>query len=97
MRKRINPPIKGMDLLTIGISVPIAISIGFGIGYWLKNLTGSNFLFILFIIIGVAAGIKNLMIAIKIQKKVINEKDKDEKNLNSSWDEMDKEDEQWRS
>lgn len=89
---KINPVVRGMDLLSIGISVPLAIVIGVLIGYYLKQLTGSNFLFIFFIIVGIGAGIKNLMIAIKAQKKVANKSSKSEKDLNDVWDKMDEED-----
>ena len=40
--KKINTAIKAADSLSLGISIVVAILMGFGIGWGLKELTGSN-------------------------------------------------------
>ncbi|EGK8088175.1 AtpZ/AtpI family protein [Campylobacter lari] len=72
MNKRqtiIRKGIEAADGLSLGISMVIAVLIGVGIGYFLKNLTGIAWLFWVGVFIGVAAAILNVYKAYKAQVK----------------------------
>ncbi|AJC92135.1 putative ATPase-related protein [Campylobacter subantarcticus LMG 24377] len=66
-QKIIRKSIEAADGLSLGISMVVAVLIGVGIGYFLKNLTGINWLFWLGVFIGVAAAILNVYKAYKAQ------------------------------
>ena len=67
--KKINTAIKAADSLSLGISIVVAVLIGFGIGWGLKELTGSNWGLGAGIFIGVGAAINNIYKAYKSQVK----------------------------
>lgn len=67
--KKINTAIKAADSLSLGISIVVAILMGFGIGWGLKELTGSNWGLGIGIVIGVGAAINNIYKAYKSQVK----------------------------
>lgn len=68
-QKIIRKGIEAADGLSLGISIVIAVLIGVGIGYFLKNLTGMAWLFWVGVFIGVAAAILNVYKAYKAQVK----------------------------
>ena len=67
--KKINTAIKAADSLRLGISIVVAVLIGFGIGWGLKELTDSNWGLGVGIFIGVGAAINNIYKAYKSQVK----------------------------
>lgn len=77
--KKINTAIKAADSLSLGISIVVAILMGFGIGWGLKELTGSNWGLSIGIVIGVGAAINNIYKAYKSQVKSYAEFDKKQK------------------
>ncbi|AJC90472.1 AtpZ/AtpI family protein [Campylobacter subantarcticus] len=66
-QKIIRKSIEAADGLSLGISMVVAVLIGIGIGYFLKNLTGIAWLFWVGVFIGVAAAILNVYKAYKAQ------------------------------
>ncbi|HEA6929180.1 AtpZ/AtpI family protein [Campylobacter lari] len=68
-QKIIRKGIEAADGLSLGISIVVAVLIGVGIGYFLKNLTGIAWLFWVGVFIGVAAAILNVYKAYKAQVK----------------------------
>ncbi|WP_173788011.1 AtpZ/AtpI family protein [Campylobacter lari] len=68
-QKIICKGIEAADGLSLGISMVVAVLIGVGIGYFLKNLTGIAWLFWIGVFIGVAAAILNVYKAYKAQVK----------------------------
>ncbi|EPE3794232.1 AtpZ/AtpI family protein [Campylobacter lari] len=68
-QKIIRKGIEAADGLSLGISIVVAVLIGVGIGYFLKNLTGMAWLFWVGVFIGVAAAILNVYKAYKAQVK----------------------------
>lgn len=56
---------EGLAGVSLGISIVVAILIGVGVGYLLKNLTGIAWLFWLGVFWGVAAAILNVYKAYK--------------------------------
>ncbi|EAH4571152.1 hypothetical protein DSE64_03765 [Campylobacter lari] len=68
-QKIIRKGIEAADGLSLGISMVVAVLIGVGIGYFLKNLTGIVWLFWVGVFIGVAAAILNVYKAYKTQVK----------------------------
>ena len=77
--KKINTAIKAADSLSLGISIVVAILMGFGIGWGLKELTGSNWGLGIGIVIGVGAAINNIYKAYKSQVKSYAEFNKKQK------------------
>ncbi len=69
--------IEGAEALSLGISIVVAILIGIGLGYWLKNLFGQGWLLWVGVFIGVAAAILNVYKAYQKQKKEFEELAKD--------------------
>ncbi|EAL0271315.1 AtpZ/AtpI family protein [Campylobacter lari] len=68
-QKIIRKGIEAADGLSLGISMVVAVLIGVGLGYFLKNLTGISWLFWVGVFIGVAAAILNVYKAYKAQVK----------------------------
>ncbi|EGO4877795.1 ATPase_gene1 domain-containing protein [Campylobacter lari] len=68
-QKIIRKGIEAADGLSLGISMVVAVLIGVGLGYFLKNLTGIVWLFWVGVFIGVAAAILNVYKAYKAQVK----------------------------
>ena len=51
-------------LASVGIEMGLAVAIGWGIGYWLDGKLGTKpWLMIVFLLFGVAAGFKGLLVA----------------------------------
>lgn len=61
------------DSLSLGISIVVAVLMGFGLGWWFKSLTGSNWALGAGILIGVGAAINNVYKAYKMQQKSYDE------------------------
>ncbi|AJC86088.1 AtpZ/AtpI family protein [Campylobacter sp. RM16704] len=68
-QKIIRKGIEAADGLSLGVSMVVAVLIGVGIGYFLKNLTDIAWLFWIGVFIGVAAAILNVYKAYKAQVK----------------------------
>jgi len=68
--------IEALTGLSLGISVVVAILMGIGIGYWLKNLTGNIWLFWLGVFWGIGGAIRNIYIEAKKAKKALDEEAK---------------------
>lgn len=71
----IQTVIRAADSLSLGISMVVAVLIGFGIGYFLKYLTNSNWGLGIGIAIGVLAAINNVYMAYKKQIKSYEEEE----------------------
>ena len=69
-KPRIKPVIEAADSLSLGISMVVAVAMGFGIGWLLRSLTGIGWLFWVGIFIGIAAAILNVYKAYSKQYKV---------------------------
>ena len=68
-KPRIKPIIEAADSLSLGISMVVAVAMGIGIGYLLKNMTGITWLFWIGVFIGIAAAIMNIYKAYSKQYK----------------------------
>ncbi len=98
-KPRIKPIIEAADSLSLGISMVVAVLMGFGIGWLLRSLTGIGWLFWVGIAIGIAAAILNVYKAYSKQYKSYEELAKEpryaiKKQLEeeSGWDAEDDED-----
>lgn len=91
--KNLNKIVKGADGLSVGISVVVAVILGVFIGIWLKNLTGSTFLFFVGIFIGIAAAILNVYKSYKRLDADMKDLENDPKYKNYKPDFDDEEDE----
>lgn len=67
------------DLLSLGISIVVAVLIGFGLGYWMRSSFGYEWLLWLGIFWGVAAAVLNVYKAYKKQLKELDELTKNPK------------------
>ncbi len=72
-KPRIKPIIEAADSLSLGISMVVAVLMGFGIGWLLRSLTGIGWLFWVGIFIGIAAAILNVYKAYSKQYKAYEE------------------------
>ena len=70
---RIKPIIEAADTLSLGISMVVAVIMGVGIGWLLKNLTGVAWTFWIGVFIGIAAAILNVYKAYSKQYKEFEE------------------------
>lgn len=70
---RIKPIIEAADNLSLGISMVVAVAMGVGIGFLLKNLTGATWTLWIGIFIGIAAAILNVFKAYKKQQEMYDE------------------------
>ncbi|KEA45511.1 AtpZ/AtpI family protein [Campylobacter mucosalis] len=61
------------EYLSLGISIVVAITIGVGLGFWLKSLTGLNFFIFFGLALGIAAAVLNVYKAYKHQIKSLDE------------------------
>lgn len=68
-KPRIKPIIEAADSLSLGISMVVAVLIGVGIGWLLKNLTDVAWTFWIGVGIGIAAAILNVYKAYSKQYK----------------------------
>jgi len=66
---RIKPIIEAADSLSLGISMVVAVIMGVGIGYLLKNITDTAWTFWIGVFIGIAAAILNVYKAYSKQYK----------------------------
>jgi F0F1-type ATP synthase assembly protein I len=72
-KPRVKPIIEAADSLSLGISMVVAVLIGVGIGWLLKNLTGAYWTFWIGVFIGIAAAILNVYKAYSKQYKEFEE------------------------
>ena len=72
-KPRIKPIIEAADSLSLGISMVVAVLMGFGIGWLLRSLTGIGWLFWIGIAIGIGAAILNVYKAYSKQYKAYEE------------------------
>ena len=72
-KPRIKPIIEAADSLSLGISMVVAVIMGVGIGWLLKNLTGIAWTFWIGVAIGIAAAILNVYKAYSKQYKEFEE------------------------
>ena len=63
--KHLNAIVRGANTLSLGISIVVAVILGVVCGLYLKRLSGSWFLFWLFVAFGVAAAFLNVYKAYK--------------------------------
>jgi len=70
---KIKQGIEGLQSLSLGISMVVAVVIGVGVGILLKNLTGISWLFWLGVVWGIGAAILNVYTAYKKLKKEMDE------------------------
>lgn len=72
-KPRIKPIIEAADSLSLGISMVVAVVMGVGIGFLLKNLTGVSWTFWIGVFIGIAAAVANVYKAYSKQYKAYEE------------------------
>jgi len=72
-KPRVKPIIEAADSLSLGISMVVAVLMGLGIGWLLKNLTGIGWTFWIGVVIGIAAAILNVYKAYSKQYKAYEE------------------------
>ncbi len=72
-KPRVKPIIEAADSLSLGISMVVAVIIGVGIGWLLKNVTGVAWTFWIGVFIGIAAAILNVYKAYLKQYKEFEE------------------------
>ena len=72
-KPRIKPIIEAADSLSLGISMVVAVVMGVGIGWLLKNLTDIAWTFWIGVAIGIAAAILNVYKAYSKQYKAYEE------------------------
>ncbi len=70
---RIKPIIEAADSLSLGISMVVAVAMGVGIGWLLRNLTDLAWTFWIGVAIGIAAAILNVYKAYSKQYKAYEE------------------------
>ena len=76
-KPRVKPIIEAADSLSLGISMVVAVIIGVGLGWLLKNLTGAAWTFWIGVFIGIAAAILNVYKAYSKQHKIFEELSKE--------------------
>jgi len=76
-KPRVKPIIEAADSLSLGISMVVAVLIGIGFGWLLKNLTGATWTFWIGVFIGIAAAILNVYKAYSKQYKEFEELSKE--------------------
>jgi len=76
-KPRVKPIIEAADSLSLGISMVVAVLIGVGLGWLLKNLTGATWTFWIGVFIGVAAAVLNVYKAYSKQHKAFEELSKE--------------------
>jgi F0F1-type ATP synthase assembly protein I len=69
--------IEGAEGLSLGISIVVAILLGVGIGYWLRDMFGYEWLFWLGVFWGVGGALLNIFKAYQKQKRDLEELQKD--------------------
>jgi F0F1-type ATP synthase assembly protein I len=76
-KPRVKPIIEAADSLSLGISMVVAVFLGIGIGWILKNLSGAAWTFWIGVAIGIAAAILNVYKAYSKQYKEFEELSKE--------------------
>ncbi len=74
---RMKKVVDAADGLSLGISIVVAVLLGFGIGYGLKKLTGISWLLWVGVFWGVAGAVLNVYRAYRKQKDMYDELAKD--------------------
>ncbi len=72
-KPKVKSIIEAADSLSLGISMVVAVLMGLGIGWLLKNLTGIGWTFWIGVAIGIAAAILNVYKAYSKQYKAYEE------------------------
>jgi F0F1-type ATP synthase assembly protein I len=72
-KPRVKPIIEAANSLSLGISMVVAVFLGLGIGWLLKNVTGVAWTFWIGVVIGIAAAILNVYKAYSKQYKEFEE------------------------
>ncbi len=72
-KPRIKPIIEGVDSLSLGVSMVVAVLIGVGIGFGLQRLFDVQWVLWIGVFIGVAAAIMNVYKAYKKQMREFEE------------------------
>jgi len=72
-KPRIKPIIEAVDSLSLGISMVVAVAMGFGIGYLIRSLSGIGWTLWIGIFIGVSAALLNVYKAYKKEVNSYNE------------------------
>ncbi|NPA28105.1 MAG: AtpZ/AtpI family protein [Epsilonproteobacteria bacterium] len=80
------------DVLSLGISIVVAILIGVALGYWMEKLFNNHWLFWLGVFWGIGAAILNIYKAYKKQQKELDELAKDPKYAKRRYDSSDEDD-----
>ncbi len=70
---KIKPIIEAANHLSLGISMVVAVAMGVGIGFLLKNVTELAWTFWIGVLIGIAAAVLNVFKAYRRQQDVYNE------------------------
>ena len=78
-KPRIKPVIEAADSLSLGISMVVAVAMGVGIGYLLRNLSGAWWTFWIGVFIGIAAAVLNVYKAYSKQYKEYEELAKEQR------------------
>ena len=78
-KPRVKPIIEAADSLSLGISMVVAVLIGVGLGWLLKNLTGATWTFWIGVFIGIAAAVLNVYKAYSKQYKAFEELSKEQR------------------
>ncbi len=79
---KVGKTIEGAEKLSLGISIVVAILMGIGLGYWMKETFHQKWLLWLGVFWGVAAAIMNIRIEYKKLKKELDEVANDPKYKN---------------
>lgn len=85
--KHLNAIVRGANTLSLGISIVVAVILGVVCGLYLKLLSGSWFLFWLFVAFGVAAAFLNVYKAYKVLMRDAKELEFMAKNSHQNLDE----------
>ena len=68
-KPKIRGVVEAVDSLSLGISMVVAVAMGVGIGYVLRNITDIGWTFFIGVFIGIAAAILNVYKAYEKQKE----------------------------
>ena len=47
--------------MPLALALPVSTFVGYAIGYWLDKKFGTNFLYLVFLLLGIAAGLTQLL------------------------------------
>ena len=74
---KVKKVIEGANDLSLGISMVVAVLIGVGLGWWMRDTFGHEWLFWLGVFWGVAAAVLNVYKAYKKQMRALKELEND--------------------